>query len=53
MIINNYEDYTELLPEEGMMLTDGEIITNRVNVPIDVDYSQWYEIDEPTEEIEF
>lgn len=52
MIINNYEDYTELLPENGKILTDGEIETNRVCVPIDVDFSQWYEIVEPTEEIE-
>lgn len=45
MTINTYEEYTELLPEDGKILTDGEIITNRVNVPIEVDYSQWYEIE--------
>ena len=45
MIVNQLEEYTELLPEEGKILTDGEIETNRVCVPIDVDYSQWYEVE--------
>ena len=45
MIINTCEDFTELLPEDGKILTDGEIETNRVCIPIGVDYSQWYEIE--------
>lgn len=44
MIKENKGKYLEVIPDEGMMLYNGETVSDRLFAPLSVDLSAWKEI---------